>query len=63
MTHASGEIYQGHWKSGKANGFGVYVDQHGAMYKGQWVDDKYHGTGEETWNYGAIKYTGDFVHG
>ena len=63
MTHANGDIYQGHWKNGKANGFGVYIDKSGSMYEGNWFDDQYHGKGTETWNFGAIKYTGDFVEG
>lgn len=33
------------------------------MYKGEWLDDQYHGQGVETWNYGAIKYEGEFVEG
>ena len=31
------------------------------MYSGDWQDDMYHGSGTETWNYGAIKYEGEFV--
>jgi hypothetical protein len=61
MTHANGDIYQGEWKEGKANGFGVYVDQNGSMYQGVWLNDQYNGKGIETWNYGNIRYDGDFV--
>lgn len=61
MTHANGDVYQGEWKEGKANGFGVYVDQNGSMYRGEWLNDQYHGKGTETWNFGAIKYEGEFV--
>jgi len=60
MTHANGDIYQGEWKQGKANGQGTFVDTNGSMYKGQWLNDVYHGKGIETWNYGAIKYEGEF---
>ena len=63
MTHANGDIYQGEWKGGKANGFGVFVDTHGSMYEGTWKDDQQHGNGTESWNYHKIKYSGDFVDG
>ena len=63
MTHANGDIYQGEWKNGKANGFGVFVDTNGSMYKGEWTNDVYHGKGVETWDYGTIKYEGEFVEG
>ena len=56
MKHANGDIYQGEWKNGKANGEGVFVDTNGSMYKGQWLNDVYHGTGTETWNHNTIKY-------
>lgn len=61
MTHANGDIYQGQWRDGKANGFGVYVDQQGHMYVGEWLNDQYHGEGCETWNYKQIKYEGNFI--
>lgn len=34
MTHANGDIYQGNWENGKANGHGVFVDIEGSMYVG-----------------------------
>lgn len=43
MTHANGDIYQGKWQDGKANGHGVYIDQNGSMYVGGWFNDQYHG--------------------
>ena len=61
MTHQNGDIYQGEWRDGKANGFGVYVDTNGSMYRGEWLNDQYHGNGVETWNYNTIKYEGTFV--
>jgi len=63
MTHANGDIYQGEWKDGKANGEGVFVDSEGSMYKGGWLDDEYHGQGTECWNKNSIQYTGEFKHG
>jgi hypothetical protein len=63
MTHANGDIYQGEWRNGKANGFGIFVDTNGSMYEGQWLDDQQHGFGTESWNYNKIKYVGDFNEG
>ena len=40
MTHVNGDIYQGSWKDGKANGFGVFVDTNGSMYQGEWNNDQ-----------------------
>ena len=60
MTHANGDIYHGDWLDGKANGFGVFVDSIGSSYKGEWLDDQQHGFGTESWNFGKIKYTGEF---
>lgn len=63
MTHANGDIYQGHWKDGKADGEGTFVDTQGSMYKGPWVNNLYHGEGVETWNYNTIRYEGEFREG
>lgn len=63
MTHANGDIYQGEWVDGKANGMGVFVDTNGSMYEGMWQDDQQHGYGTESWNYNKIKFTGEFVEG
>ena len=62
ITHANGDIYQGEWNNGKACGYGVYVDLVGSIYRGEWDEDQFHGKGIEMWNFGDIKYQGDFVH-
>lgn len=36
MTHANGDIYQGEWKDGKAEGTGIFYDKKGSMYNGEW---------------------------
>jgi len=38
--------YEGHWKDGKMDGYGVYTTLSGNQYKGQWKQDKRHGDGE-----------------
>lgn len=40
MTHTDGDIYQGDWVNGKANGYGTFIDDEGSIYEGPWVDDK-----------------------
>jgi len=34
MTHANGDIYQGRYEHGRANGFGVLIDVEGSVYEG-----------------------------
>lgn len=63
MSHKNGDIYQGEFKDGKANGKGVFVGNDSTMYKGQWKDDQYHGEGVERINKNTIVYTGEFVEG
>tara|TARA_B110000285_G_C14919470_1_gene511888 strand:- start:135 stop:392 length:258 start_codon:yes stop_codon:yes gene_type:complete len=63
MSHSNGDIYQGQWRNGKAQGFGVFLDYDGSMYDGQWKNDLQHGKGKEVWNQGQIVYTGDFLEG
>lgn len=64
MTHPNGDIYQGEWKDGKANGNGTFVrveDQ--SVYDGEWINDEQTGKGTETWDNEQSVYTGDFVDG
>jgi len=63
MIHANGDIYQGEWQDGKANGHGVFVDTNGSMYEGEWKEDLQDGYGTESWSYNKIKYMGDFKEG
>ena len=63
MTHANGDIFQGEWKDGKANGNGVFVDTSGSMYDGEWQDDQQHGEGTESWNFSKIRFIGTFMFG
>lgn len=64
MTYANGDIYQGDWVNGKAQGNGVFVDKaNGTIYEGQWDKDKQMGQGVETWNNGLSQYKGEFDEG
>ena len=58
LTHNNGDIVQGEWLDGKANGLGMLIDKDGSLYKGQLVNDKYHGQGIETWDYNLVRYEG-----
>lgn len=40
LRHGDGDVYTGHWKNDKAEGYGEYVHANdGAVYKGSWVAD------------------------
>lgn len=39
MRHANGNIYDGWWKKGLANGQGYFLDNDGSHYKGSWMND------------------------
>jgi|TARA_B110000305_G_C18920203_1_gene394777 hypothetical protein len=57
----NGDMYQGEFKNGKANGKGVYLSKVGTLYKGEWKDDLYHGSGVERREKNTVVYTGQFV--
>lgn len=42
---SDGSIYEGYWKSDKANGRGRLIHADGDIYDGYWKDDKAHGFG------------------
>ena len=39
----SGEVYEGHWKAGRRDGFGVFRYRDGSVYEGHWKRDLKHG--------------------
>ena len=64
LTHASGDIYHGDWKDGKAHGKGVYVSKEsGTLYDGDWVQDEQHGFGVEMFKHGQVRYEGEYRQG
>lgn len=60
MTQANGDIYQGDWKNNMANGDGCIVNTTGGTSDGHWVDDLQDGFGRETWEFGKIKFSGQY---
>lgn len=64
LTQANGDLYQGDWKDGVAQGKGVFVQREaGIIYDGEWKNDVQHGKGIEEWDFGNFKYEGDFKEG
>ena len=63
MTQANGDIYQGEWKNNLANGYGSLMNTQGGTSEGDWLDDRQHGFGKETWEFGKIKFQGQYVNG
>lgn len=58
----TGDRYEGKYKNGKRNGFGVYLFHSGDKYSGQWKDGTMHGKGSWIWSNGD-SYEGDFERG
>jgi len=56
---SDGSMYQGFWKSDKANGKGRLIHADGDIYEGDWKDDKAHGKGVYKHTDGA-EYNGDW---
>ena len=45
LVHANNNVYQGEWKDGKANGYGVFFDKSNtdqgiSLYEGQFLNDQ-----------------------
>ncbi len=62
MIYANGRTYEGNWKFGKRNGYGILRYKSGNIeYEGEWKEDKRHGQGT---SYGIIgnKYVGNFAN-
>ena len=52
-------VYEGAYKNGKREGYGIFRMINGDIYKGEFKDDFYNGKGVYIWNTG-MKYTGNF---
>ena len=61
QTWKDGSLYEGWFKSDKAQGIGRLIHADGDVYEGQWVNDMAHGYGVYTHSDGA-RYEGDWYH-
>lgn len=59
LISGDGDVYEGEWKRGIANGVGTFTYANGDFYKGQWLDGRRHGKGTETHSEGS-SYSGDW---
>ncbi len=55
MRSTNGKVYDGMWKAGKRNGFGISMDSDGRLRVGEWLEDVYQGE--------RLTYTVDHVYG
>jgi hypothetical protein len=62
MTFPNGERYEGEFKDGLFQGWGVYVFQNGDRYEGEFQADKMSGAGTMTYDNGNV-YKGQFLNG
>lgn len=60
QTWLDGSMYEGWWKSNKANGRGRLIHADGDVYAGDWLNDKAHGIGLYRHLDGA-KYEGQWM--
>lgn len=60
QTYEDNSTYEGGWKDGKRDGFGIYIQlSKGLVYQGAWMNDKKNGKGEQIWDDGE-KYDGEW---
>jgi Ca2+-binding EF-hand superfamily protein len=62
MLYPNGENYEGGWKNGKWDGFGVYTKPDGYKYEGHWKRGKRHGECTESFPDG-FWYKGEYMEG
>jgi hypothetical protein len=55
-------VYEGEWKAGKMDGFGIQLFKTGAVYVGEFVAGERKGKGKHTWLLGDV-YEGDWNYG
>ena len=52
---ANGETYDGQWKNGSKNGYGIWDGLNCDKYMGEWKDNKFHGQGIYTHPNGTVE--------
>lgn len=60
-THPNGDVYEGSYKGGKKNGWGIYRWRDGKRYVGTYANGERHGQGTLYYP-GGDRYEGLFVH-
>ena len=55
---ATGEVYEGEWKSDKREGKGINIWTTGEVYEGEWKSGKREGKGRNKWTNGDV-YEGE----
>ena len=40
FIHPNGDLFDGSWVEGNAEGFGYFYQEKGSVYKGMWANDK-----------------------
>jgi hypothetical protein len=59
LFYHDGDVYEGEFKDGKSNGYGIYKFKSGDVYEGEFKDDKFEGKGIYKYKNGDI-YKGEF---
>ncbi|PRP80045.1 MORN repeat variant family protein [Planoprotostelium fungivorum] len=59
----SGRRYEGDFRCGKRNGYGIFTYANGDVYEGRFLDGDKHGRGTYTSSHGYMTYVGDYVQG
>jgi hypothetical protein len=62
MIYDTGWKYEGGYKHGLMNGYGVMHNPNGDVYEGEFENDKPHGKGKQKYADGTV-YEGRFVNG
>ena len=66
-TYGDGSTYEGNWKNGQRNGYGVYREKD-YRYEGNWKNNNYNGYGRQFWptekrSTWSSQFEGNFVDG
>lgn len=62
FQYIDGTIFNGQWKNGERNGYGVKICTDGQRYEGYWKDDKEHGYGKHI-GADSSTYEGEWIKG
>jgi len=54
ITQNEVSVYEGNWKDGLKNGYGVLTVKDNYKFEGQWKEGVRHGFGKITWNNGNV---------